>query len=423
MSFFSRKAVRESLSEAAIDDVGLDIVDVETDVDAALLEVENDTQEIANADIEASIMDEDVAETEDRLEALDVEDEESAEDITEGEMEQIDVAQESIRGRWGFRHRSVARESLGSTKTRRVVAREGLWDDIKAFFRRMREWLEERIAALKDRWIKFHNAGKTIQKKSKKYDALINKLGQKDKDTIKGSWIEYGTVNGSWKIDELKFENISKSTEMLSDLAAIQKTVADEAAKASAAKPAQEAAKTKTKAEKEAEAKAAKEAEEKAKKEAEAVVARAVRSISQHQPGNRYFGLSKDDENTVVFEKIEDANVPDEINTPSVSDLKTANTQYNRFGIDLEKHLQAWRKNEKSREDVTKSLKKAEDALDKVEVDNVSSVVSAHRTTISMIRGQMNKIDELQAHLIKCATLGLGGFLTSGIQAYKKAKS
>lgn len=412
MSFFSRKAVRESLSEAAIEDVGLDIVDAETDVDAALLEVENDTQEIANADIEASIMDEDVAETEDRLEALDVEDEESAEDITEGEMEQIDVAQESIRGRWGFRHRSVARESLGSTKARRAVARESLWEDIKAFFRRMREWLVERLAMLKDRWIKFHNAGKTIQKKSKKYDALINKLGQKDKDTIKGSWIEYGTVNGTWTIGALKFENISKSTEMLADLSAIQREVADEVAKAktaAAATPAQEANKRGKKTKQE--------------EKVEETVERGVRSISEHQPGNRYFGLSKDDLNTVVFEKIEDADVPDEINTPSVSELKTANTQYNRFGIDLEKHLQAWRKNEKAREDVTKSLKKAEEALDKLEAGQVSSEVSAHRTTISVIRGQMNKIDELQAHLIKCATLGLGGYLTSGIQAYKKAKS
>lgn len=411
MSYFKRKMVRESLSESSIDEVGLDIIDTETDVDGALLEVENDTQEIANMDIEAEVMDGDIAETEDRMEALGDESEDDAsEDISEGEMEQLDVAQEHIRNRWGFRHTSVARESLGSPKMRRKIARESLWEDIKAFFRRMREWFEEKLAQLKDRWLKFHNAGKTIQKKSKKFDTAIQKLGEKDKDTISGGWIESCTVNGAVNIDVLVFSDVVKAGEASEQIATLQKrvtTAAEEAAKN---------AKTDGKPAGESTAGA-----DQTKKEADEIIQAIAGKLSQNQPGNYYFGISKDGESAdIVFEKIEDAEVPSEVNTPSVAQLNKANTQYNRLGIELEKYLQAWKKNENAREAVAKGLKKVEEAIDKAE--SASAEMSAHRSTLSSLRGAVSELDKVQAHVIKCATKGLNGYITAGIRAYKKKK-
>lgn len=409
MSFFSRKAVRESLSEAAIDDVGLDIVDVETDVDAALLEVENDTQEIANADIEASIMDEDAAETEARLEALDVEDEESAEDITDGEMEQIDVAQESIRGRWGFRHRSVARESLGSTKTRRVVARESLWEDLKAFFRRMREWFVEKLAQLKDRWIKFHNAGKTIQKKSKKFDGMIGKLGQKDKDSIKGSWIEKLTIAGQCKPIDAANIAIGKGEDVDKLVAAVESMIGHALVKVALA-----VAKTDN-----ASDDAAKEATAKTIQEVEEAVGRNPLNDT-NMPGNMVFKLVEDE---AVFEKIEDADIPTDIPTPTIADLKSANTAYNRLGITLEKHLQAWRKREQERDKSIKNIKKIEDELDKSDSPENTATVTEARKLISKMRSVTSALDRVEAQMYTAVPTGLNGYLTAGIQAYKKAKS
>ncbi|MCT7476063.1 hypothetical protein N5V81_13855 [Escherichia coli] len=48
------------------------------------------------------------------------------------------------------------RESYGARKHNQV-ARESLWDDIKAFLQRIFDWLKEQGRKIKDRWLKFSN--------------------------------------------------------------------------------------------------------------------------------------------------------------------------------------------------------------------------------------------------------------------------
>lgn len=436
MSYFKRKAVRESLAEL---DTG-EVVSIEDGVNETLLEIENDTLVINNMDNEAVIMDEDIEETETRLETVS---EDTDEDLTDGEMEEIDVAQEHIRSRWGIRHRSVARESLGGYKTRRVVAREGLWEDIKAFFKKILDWFKEKLAQLKDRWLKFHNLGKSMQKKSKKFDAAIQKLGERDKDTISGSWIEYLTVNGVFVEDVSRIKVDSNASNALTGGAELSAgdmiaTAEEELRKAKEGKGVGESNKGKDfkklqeKGEKIRAAKAKVEAEAKDLLQdtinsttSENVNLDKSEEINIHYPGNYllHAKLAKDGASTVTFEKFDDVEVPSEVKTPTTSELNKINTVYNRAGIEIEKHILNWRKRERAQEALNKALDKVNAFLDKNEVGGESSnVISDMREMISILRMFRGATDKAEAHTIKCISKGLDGYLTAGIRAYKKKK-
>lgn len=185
-------------------------------VEGTLADIEHDTKPIDQLDAEADVLAEDGDETDAQLEAVDAaeaaadgegedgeEPMEVEEDMPDEAAEQLDVAQESIRKRWAFDHRvSVAQESYGARK-RRQVARESLWDDIKAFLQRIYDWLKEQGRKVKDRWLKFSNQGKSIQARAKKYDAALRGLGKQKKDTVSGGFIKNLTTGGKFVGDDI----------------------------------------------------------------------------------------------------------------------------------------------------------------------------------------------------------------------------
>lgn len=405
MTFWKQRAAQEALQDDAMLDSSIDVVSPEEDVEAALLEVENDTQEIENHDIVAEYQDEDAQETEDRLESLDAE--EGEEDISEDRVELIAAAQESIRRRHGITGRlSVARECLSSSKPRRVVARESLWEDIKAFFRMIREWFVEKMGMLKDRWIKFSNAGKTIQAKSKKFDAVIGKLGQKDKDTIKGGFIALMTVKGTFEPKLVAEHFVSGVDKLISGSADVTENISMLVKSLEENKPID------------------KKTNEVSNELKEAAAAEAPKADAN----NTYYGenfVFTLKEESPVFDKLENADVPSDVPTPSISELRSMNTLYNKVGVKLEKSIQDWRKRENANEKAAKALKDAENKIDKLEADEKAGreAVSAVRSALSYIRTTISITDRIHAHNTKCATKGLNGYIVAGIGAYKKSKA
>ena len=420
MTFWKQRAAQEALQDDAMLDSSIDVVSPEEDVEAALLEVENDTQEIENHDIVAEYQDEDAQETEDRLESLDAE--EGEEDISEDRVELIAAAQESIRRRHGITgHLSVARECLSSSKPRRVVARESLWEDIKAFFRKIKDWFIEKMGMLKDRWIKFSNAGKTIQAKAKKFDAVIAKLGQKDKDTIKGGFIALLTVNGEFKhtaVAEEFISGVDKMIERSAEVAELVKNAEDLLKETSVGTESGKAAKN-----------TAKQIQNDVKaKTGDAASGQAPKNENKGEDKRCYYGdnyVFDTADNSYSFEQKENANVPTDVTTPTISELRTINTLYNKVGVKLEKSIQDWRKREQANEKVISTLKKLESEVDKVEASEKAKAekISEIRQVISAIRSSNSVLDRIHAHNTKCATKGLNGYIVAGIGAYKKSKS
>lgn len=420
MTFWKQRAAQEALQDDAMLDSSIDVVSPEEDVEAALLEVENDTQEIENHDIVAEYQDEDAQETEERLESLDAE--EGEEDISEDRVELIAAAQESIRRRHGITgHLSVARECLSSSKPRRVVARESLWEDIKAFFRKIKDWFIEKMGMLKDRWIKFSNAGKTIQAKAKKFDAVIAKLGQKDKDTIKGGFIALLTVNGEFKHTAVAEAFISGADKMIDRSAEIADFVKQVENLLKEASDGTESSKPVNRLEQLA-------AAEIRIKASNAASSQAIKEENKGENKRCYFGdnyVYDTSDGAFTFEQKENAEVPSDVATPTISELRTINTLYNKVGVKLEKSIQDWRKREQANEKVISTLKKLESEVDKVEANEKANVqaISNIRQIISTIRTANSALDRIYAHNTKCATKGLNGYIVAGIGAYKKSKS
>lgn len=119
----------------------------------------------------------------------------------------VDVAVESIAQRWGIRRNKIGLENFsGANKSRGTsVALESIVDTLKEMWQRFAAWVGEIVAKLKDFWLKYFNAGKSLQNRADKLEARLNKgVGERSKDQIGGSWVEKLAINGTVSIKEVQ---------------------------------------------------------------------------------------------------------------------------------------------------------------------------------------------------------------------------
>jgi len=416
-NFYQRGVARESAGSDIIpDNTELPINSVE----GVLSEVASDTAVIDAQDSEAALLAEDATETDAQFEqvdsdikAADAGEEGVEEDMSEETAEQIDVAQESLRKRWGLNHRqTIARESYGRGN-RRIAARESLWDDIKAFFRRIYEWLKAQGRKIKDRWINFHNQGKSIQARSKKFDAQIRALGAKDKDEIKGSFIKSLSVGGSFiggNVTELN-SHLTRTGGLPTGIENMQKTAAaavDEVI-AAVARPGAKGGNI-----------------------ANLVKNAAASHIGDYanagvieELGNRSVKVegTGDDWNISFIDSEESA--AGDVPTPALPLMHSINTFYNKMGIEVEKRAKAYEKVNSTREKFEDSIEKLLNKIDKIDAKENEDLVAhirAVRTEISRITSTCGVLERVQANTITCLTSGVNGYLSAAIGAYKKSK-
>ena len=409
-NFYQRKVAQES--------VGQDIVPDNTElpldsVEGVLSEVASDTAAIDQMDSEAATLAEDGDEVDaqfqqvdDTIKAADAGEEGVDEDMSDEAVTAIDVAQESIRRRWGLNHRqTLARESYGRGNRRHAV-RESLWDDIKAFFRRIWEWLKTQGRKIKDRWINFHNQGKSIQKRSKKYDAAIRGLGSKKQDEIKGGFIKQLSENGSFVGGNMSTLNghltatagLPAGVEaMLNEASSKTDQVANGAAQGGFT----------------------------AKVNMPSFVKQYAGAGTHEQLGSKVVKVEVEGEDWNMTFIDSEKDVPADVKTPSTSELNSLNTFYNKVGIEVEKRAKAYEKVNSTREKFESSIEKLLNKIDKVDAkDNESLVENIRnlRKEVSKVSSVVGVLEKVQANTITCLTSGVNGYLAAGIAAYDKRK-
>ena len=418
-NFAKTRAARESMEATAT--VVPDGIELPAEsVEGTLADIEHDTKPIEALDADAELLAEDGDETDAQLDVLDeaqaAADGEGAgedgedpmdaeEDMPDDAATALDVAQESIRSRWNFEHRSsVAHESYGS-RNRRQVARESLWEDIKAFLKRIWEWLKEQGRKIKDRWLKFSNQGKSIQARSKKYDEAIRKLGKQKKDEISGGFIKSLSVDGKFVGDDLaRLKNILNhvSTYYSGNVQSFLNNGTDmvgSVVKGDGAKV------------------------EKLKADFAAL---AKEDVSKFKLGNMARKMEYDEEGGFSSSYVEAENRAEtNVKTPSVSELAKTNAFFNEVGKQIEKNVLEYRKTEQAREKFSQQIEKLLKEIDSVKIDEKPELTESVRTArryINSINQAVSLGEKVISSTQKHLAGGLNGYISAGIAAYEKSK-
>ncbi|QVW55937.1 hypothetical protein pEaSNUABM10_00074 [Erwinia phage pEa_SNUABM_10] len=423
-NFAQKRAARESIEgTGTVVPDGLELP--AESVEGILAELAEKERDIDQTDSEHDVLVEDGNETDAQLDAVDAADDaaaepsddkmEAEEDMPDEAAEALDVAQESIRRRWGFDHRtSVARESYGS-RNRRNVARESLWEDIKAFLKRAWEWLKEQGRKIKDRWLKFSNQGKSVQGRSKKFGEQIKKLGKQKsgKDKLSGGFIKDLTLNGKFEGTDtaaldMAFTKKGEFAKVQDDVLAEMTSAVDEVVNASEA----DFAKT----------------GKKAKDLAEAI----SHDLKGEHPmlGNQVFKVETEatddgesfEASTTIVEA--DHSVESDISTPSVAQLTAVNTFFNKVGVEIEKKVKAYHATNQKRDRYEAAVEKLLKKIDGVKIDEQNGEFSKSIRLIRKMIGATNQFlgaaERADAANTKHLVSGLNGLLVAGIAAYEK---
>ena len=419
-NFYKNKIARESMESTST--VVPDGIELPAEsVEGTLADIEHDTKPIEALDADAELLAEDGDETDAQLDVLDeaqaAADGEGAgedgedpmdaeEDMSDDAATALDVAQESIRSRWNFEHRSsVAHESYGS-RNRRQVARESLWEDIKAFLGRILDWLKEQGRKLKDRWLKFHNQGKSIQARAKKYDEVIRKLGKQKKDEISGGFIKSLSIDGKFVGD-----NIPKLKGILNQVSTFYSAKMPAMASKAAEVVSDVTKGNGVKVE---------------KLKADFTELSKQDSLQNFKLGNMAVKTEYDNEGGFSSTFVEAENsVETSVKTPSVGELAKINALFNEVGKQIEKNVQDYRKVESARKTFEDNIDKLLKEVDKVKIDEkpeLTEGVRAARRFITSVNQGLSLGEKVIASTQKHLAGGLNGYLSAGIGAYEKSK-
>lgn len=323
----------------------------------------------------------------------------------------IEVALESIRGRWGISDSKVAQESLGGISDLRIVAQEANKNGKKTLWSRFIAWLKEMANKLKERWVKFHNAGKTLSKRAVSYQTEIKMLGEKTADNISGGWIEQLTVNGKF---------IGNDSSAISG----QTAYAKKAQKAQA------------------------DILETVRREILGAfnlsddsrfsiynVGTAVAKLNKTMQdsleskdiiGNKYLAALEEGDNFVFELRDREGGVVDELSTPSLNLLKQAASSLYSFGKDLEKQLLEFRKTNDLRLKIAGLEGKLDGTVSGLDqgkdVDITRNIMDMVQKISTLTISRTNTISQAEAYIWKNLGSGLDSYIKTAIKAYDKKK-
>ncbi|MCU6405712.1 hypothetical protein KW817_22320, partial [Enterobacter quasiroggenkampii] len=122
----------------------------------------------------------------------------NGEEMPEEAVALQEVAQESIARRWNLERTKLARESYRRGRGMTAAAQEGWKETLKGLYERFIQFCKEVIAKIKDLKLKYFNVGKTAQKRAKKYQEMLRKLGKQKNDTISGGFITKLSIEGKF---------------------------------------------------------------------------------------------------------------------------------------------------------------------------------------------------------------------------------
>ena len=201
-NFAQRKIARESIEGNADEIDGLSNIEPgHENLDTQLAEMASDDAQLDSLASDGETLTADIDRTEAAVGAAD-EAEANGEELSEESIAHTEVAQESIRRRWGLDVPKVARESYRRGRGMTKAVGEGWKETLKGLWERFIEFVKSVVNKIKDVKLKYINAGKSAQARAKKYQAAIKGLAKKSKEEISGSWISKLSIEGKFNMDQ-----------------------------------------------------------------------------------------------------------------------------------------------------------------------------------------------------------------------------
>ncbi|QVW55152.1 hypothetical protein pEaSNUABM29_00108 [Erwinia phage pEa_SNUABM_29] len=423
-NFAQRKIARESVEATG------DVIDGISNVEPAEENIDVQLAEVASIDGQLDQLDGDqetlAADTERTEAAIDAADEkvENGEEMSEEAIAHAEVAQESIRKRWGIDRTKLARESYRRGRGMTKAAQEGWKETLKDLYKRFVELCKAVLAKAKELKLKYFNVGKSAQKRAKAYQEAIRKLGKQKKETISGGFISKLSIEG--KFDAANSIAIGKELTGGKAKAAITALSAQAADSAVAI--------TKTA---EGNATAAKGAVDVA---LFGTAASKLRNLPQFEdgehgqkvlalPGNAYIQsgsktLAGGQEFTAIaFLSTGDSSEEKEVPTPAMAALATAASGLDAVGKGFEKLLQDFRSYDSEVEKLEQAAEKAASALDKSNNEGEWEGLRNARSAADQAVRNYQTLNRAVTFVGNTVISGLNGYIGAGIGAYEKSKA
>lgn len=386
-NFVKKRIVRESTE-----------TDAGSELDGMFDELDVAQEDVSQSELEGVLLAEDTSAIE-GMDALVA----PANDAMDEQMKSaIAIAQEAIHARWCIDSPTVGRESYGD----RGVARESIWESIKAMLRKFIDWLKEIGAKIRERWVKFSNSGKKIQEKAKAYLKKIEGLTTKKEDTVRGDFIKHLTENSKFIGEERV--TIKQATGMLKELSNLIKAKAGSTISAVKAFNAV--------------------AKDDYNKGLDVLRDKSPKPKTANYLGNKTVLITETKNADIAsytpsFIDTVGATVPAQVNTPDLVSLKGTAEDYGFFGKAVEDFILDRRKNDAANAELTRQLEevlKIADGLSSGDENKplsnaikVARRFAQHGTTVT------NMFDTVAGHMVISLSKGLPGYIDASIKAYK----
>lgn len=406
------------------DDQNVDMAEVEKPeeaVESHLIEVEGLDQQVSDLVDDGEELSGDTEQLEEYAEAVEKGAEDGGMDETAARV--VDIGVESIAGKWGIKRTKIGAENFsGSMKAQSTkVALESIGETIKEMWAKFVTWIGEIIAKVKDFWLKYVNAGKSMKKRAEKLmGRLENGLGAKDKTEISGGWVSNLIVDSHPDVDFV----IGAAAKAGADvMAAANKlgVVIDEAGKAISTSVSVSSSSGNSMHPAVAELVSNTFGKKTAKKVSGLVPNGATDVKASAIPGGAFLvSFSKDDIGQARFVATGENAGEKKLATPDEGKMKSAIKAIEQYGDALETSLKDFRKaNEglaKLKEAANAAAKKFNEAKSE-EKDGARHALKAANAAVSTYTATQRAATTF----LKSGGQGLIGYVTAGIGAYKKA--
>lgn len=426
-NFYQRQAARESVGEGDnnIDSLSA-IAPVEENLDQQLADLASEDQGLDALAQDGEVLSDDIARTESAVDTA-TEAVEQGEEVSEEAVDKAEVAQESVRRRWGIMNERVATESFRRSRGLAKAAQESWRDTLKQLYQRFVEFLKTVKNKIKDLRLKYFNVGKTAQKRAKAYNERIRKLGKKKSDNISGSFITKLSLNGAFNVDESvsiaqavtaggKTKGVMDKVKALAE-AAVTAMVKDgdefKFQVAGAAVDLFGSASTKLRALPQFE-----DAGDAGKVYAlpgNAYIQAATKKLSTKDGEKDYFAVG--------FTSTGDSTTDKQIDTPAITALSKAANAMEKLGKDYEKLLQDFRTYESELDKLETQAEKIAAQFDKSTEDAERAGLSNARTIADQAVRNYQNVFRAANYVARGVIDGLNGYVGAGIGAYESSKS
>lgn len=422
-NFAQRKVARESIEGSNPNDIdGLSNVEPgHENLDTQLAEMVSEDAMLEQLEGDGETLTADIDRTESAVDAAG-EAEANGEEMSEESIAHTEVAQESIRRRWGLDVPRVARESYRRGRGMTKAARESWKDTLKGLWERFLELVKSVINKIKDVKLKYINVGKSAQSRAKKYQAAIRNLGKKNKDEIGGSWITKLSIDGKFDPEQCAVIGKDVTTgKAKGAINALQKQAGQAEVVVTKAADGSEAVVTHGFYD---------------PIELFGTAASKLQNLPEFEdgeaqrlqalPGNAYIQSGKKSLNGIDFAAVgfmstgdqhEDKTVP----TPEISKLNASASALDVIGKGFEKVLQDFRSYDSEIEKLVRAADKAAAALDKADdTEEARKSLGAARSVADQSVKNYQTLYRAVSYTANTVIAGLNGYIGAAIGAYAK---